>query len=47
MNTTNNHVTAIYDACVLYPTPKSIDEFLEILLRQGLTRSCGLLRQNI
>jgi predicted nucleic acid-binding protein len=27
--------------------PKSVDEFLEILLRQGLTRSCSLLRQNI
>jgi predicted nucleic acid-binding protein len=27
--------------------PKSGDEFLEILLRQGLTRSCSLLRQNI
>lgn len=26
---------------------KSIDEFLEILLRQGLTRSCNLLRQNL
>jgi hypothetical protein len=94
MNTTN-HVTAIYDACVLYPAPlrdllmqlamtelfsakwtalianlillypqavanavdccrqrlrnppKSVDEFLEILLRQGLTRSCSLLRQTI
>jgi hypothetical protein len=100
MNITN-HVTAIYDACVLYPAPlrdllmqlfpinkleqysieavhpddfianlillhpqevvdavdccrqrlrnppKSVDEFLEILLRQGLTRSCSLLRQNI
>jgi predicted nucleic acid-binding protein len=27
--------------------PRSVDEFLEILLRQGLTRSCSLLRQNI
>ena len=62
-----NRLTAIYDACVLYPAPlrdllmqlalaelfqarwttKSVDEFLEILLRQGLTRSCSLLCQNL
>jgi hypothetical protein len=41
-------VTAV-DCCRqrLRNPPKSVNEFLEVLLRQGLTRSCSLLRQNI
>ena len=37
--------TVIYDACVLYPAPLCVDEFLDILLKQGMVKTVKALGQ--